>query len=78
MKHLLFAFVALFSFSFPAMSQPEKTIDDLFVKFDKTNLPSAAVMVIKDGKPVFAKLTDWPIVLAEAFVKDPATLRKLF
>lgn len=55
MKHLLFAFVALFSFSFSAVSQPEKTIDDLFVEFDKTNSPGAAVMVIKDGKPVFAK-----------------------
>jgi CubicO group peptidase (beta-lactamase class C family) len=55
MKHLLFAFVALFSFSFSAMSQPEKTIDALFAEFDKTNAPGAAVMVIKDGKPVFAK-----------------------
>ncbi|MEO5802999.1 MAG: serine hydrolase domain-containing protein [Verrucomicrobiota bacterium] len=51
----LFAFLALFSFSFSAMSQPEKTIDALFAEFDRTNSPGAAVMVIKEGKPVFAK-----------------------
>lgn len=49
------AFLALFTFSFSAMSQPEKTIDALFAEFNKTNAPGAAVMVIKDGKPVFAK-----------------------
>lgn len=51
----LFAFLVFFSFSFSAMSQPEKTIDALFADFDKTNSPGAAVMVINDGKAVFAK-----------------------
>ncbi len=51
----LFAFLALFTFSFSAMSQSEKAIDALFAEFTKTNAPGAAVMVIKDGKPVFAR-----------------------
>jgi CubicO group peptidase (beta-lactamase class C family) len=55
MKHLLFAFAALFSFSFSAMSQPEKKIDELLQRFNEPNSPGAAVMVIKDGKAIFAK-----------------------
>lgn len=33
----------------------EKTMDNLFQNFSGTNTPGAAVMVIKDAKPVFAK-----------------------
>jgi CubicO group peptidase (beta-lactamase class C family) len=51
----LFAFLACFAFSFSAMSQTENAIDALFADFTQTNAPGAAVMVIKDGKPVFAK-----------------------
>lgn len=56
MKHLLFAFVAFLSFSFSAMSESnEKTIDALFQEFSRSEAPGAAVMIIKDSQPVFAK-----------------------
>ncbi|MEO6183837.1 MAG: serine hydrolase domain-containing protein, partial [Verrucomicrobiota bacterium] len=56
MKHLLFAFVVLFSFSFSAVSESnEKIMDALFQEFSRPESPGAAVMVIKDSKPVFAK-----------------------
>ncbi len=51
----LLSILIWFLFSFPAMSQNEKTIDALFSEFNQTNAPGAAVMVIKEGKPVFAK-----------------------
>src|SRR5205809_7734407 len=38
------------------MSQTNQTVvDALFHDFDQTNAPGAAVTVIKDGKPLFAK-----------------------
>src|SRR6266496_4496947 len=42
--------------SFRAMSQTnEKVVDALFRDFDRANSPGAAVIVIKEGKPLFAK-----------------------
>lgn len=56
MKRLLFAFLAIFSLSSRAMNQPnEKAIDTLLHDFDQPGSPGAAVMVVKEGKPVFAK-----------------------
>ncbi|MBA4146505.1 MAG: beta-lactamase family protein [Verrucomicrobia bacterium] len=46
----------LFSFVSVAMSQPsETTVDALFKAYAGPTTPGAAVMVIKDGKPVFTK-----------------------
>jgi CubicO group peptidase (beta-lactamase class C family) len=54
-RHLLFVFAAAFSFISSAMSETaEQTVDNLFQKFSGS-APGAAVMVIKNGKPVLAK-----------------------
>ena len=46
----------LLSFVNSLMSQPsESVIDSLFANYSGTNTPGATVMVIKDGKPIFAK-----------------------
>jgi CubicO group peptidase (beta-lactamase class C family) len=53
---LLFAFLEIFSLSLPAMSETnEKVVYTLFRDFDRANSPGAAVILIKEGKPLFAK-----------------------
>ena len=49
-------FPAMLSLSSTTMNQTnERVVDALFHDFDRANVPGAAVMVIKDNKPVFAK-----------------------
>jgi CubicO group peptidase (beta-lactamase class C family) len=45
---------ALFSFTFMAMSN-EHDMDKIFAAFTGTNTPGASLMVIQNGRPVFAK-----------------------
>ena len=53
---MLFAFLRTFSLSLCVMSQTnEKVVDALFHDFDRANSPGVAVIVIKEGKPLFAK-----------------------
>ncbi|MDB6028126.1 MAG: Penicillin-binding protein 4 [Verrucomicrobiales bacterium] len=53
--HLLFVFAAAFSFISSAMSETaEQSVDNLFQRFSGP-APGAAVMVIKNGKPLLAK-----------------------
>ena len=57
------------------MSQTnEKVVDELFHDFDRANSPGAAVIVIKEGKPLFAK----GYGLAELEKKIPCTTNTNF
>src|SRR5213592_4411844 len=57
------------------MSQTNETVvDALFHDFDQTNAPGAAVTVIKDGKPLFAKVYG----LADLEKKIPCTTNTNF
>jgi CubicO group peptidase (beta-lactamase class C family) len=54
--HRVLTALCCIALSTTAMTAPiEKTIDETFAEFAKPGVPGAAVMVIKDGKPVFAK-----------------------
>jgi CubicO group peptidase (beta-lactamase class C family) len=53
---LPFAFPGIFSLSLGEVSQTnEKVVDALFHDFDHADTPGAAAIVIKEGKPLFAK-----------------------